>query len=106
MADHLCDDIMTGIYGDDARILSVREYAALLQVNINTAMKCYETLASDGIIYNKRGLGYFVSPNAAVRIKQQRRIEFMQHTLPSLAIEMKMLNISLKDIEEQLKTID
>ena len=44
MADRLCDQILAGDYGDDARIPSVREYAVLLQVNTNTAMKAYDQL--------------------------------------------------------------
>ena len=41
MADRLCDEILAGNYQDDARIPSVREYAVLLQVNTNTAVKAY-----------------------------------------------------------------
>ena len=56
MADRLCDEILAGLYGDDDRIPSVREYAVLLQVNTNTAVKAYDALARDGIIYNRRAL--------------------------------------------------
>ena len=58
MADRLCDEILSGVYQDDDRIPSVREYAVLLEVNTNTAVKAYEQLAREEIIYNKRGLGY------------------------------------------------
>ena len=64
MADRLCDDILAGVYTDDERIPSVREYAVKLEVNTNTAVKAYDYLARDGIIYNKRGLGYFVTAGA------------------------------------------
>lgn len=37
MADRLMDDIVAGIYTDEARIPSVREYAVTLGVNTNTA---------------------------------------------------------------------
>ena len=56
MADRLCDEIVAGTYKDDDRIPSVREYAVMLQVNTNTAVKAFDQLARDGIIYNKRGL--------------------------------------------------
>lgn len=39
MADRLCDEILAGKYADDDRIPSVREYAVMLQVNTNTAVK-------------------------------------------------------------------
>lgn len=56
MADRLCDEILAGTYADDDRVPSVREYAVALEVNTNTAVKAYETLARDGVIYNRRGL--------------------------------------------------
>ena len=46
MADRLCDEIIAGTYKDDDRIPSVREYAVMLQVNTNTAVKAYDQLAS------------------------------------------------------------
>ena len=52
MADRLCDEILSGTYKDDDRIPSVREYAVLLEVNTNTAVKAYEQLAREEIIYN------------------------------------------------------
>ena len=68
MADRLCDEILSGVYKDDDRIPSVREYAVLLEVNTNTAVKAYEQLAREEIIYNKRGLGYFVTKGAPARV--------------------------------------
>ena len=56
MADRLMDEILAGKYQDDDRIPSVREYSVLLEVNTNTAVKAYEQLAREEIIYNKRGL--------------------------------------------------
>ena len=54
MADRLCDEILSGTYKDDDRIPSVREYAVLLEVNTNTAVKAYEQLAREEIIYNRK----------------------------------------------------
>ncbi len=64
MADRLCDEILAGTYKADDRIPSVREYAVMLGVNTNTAVKTYELLAREGVIYNRRGMGYYVSPDA------------------------------------------
>ena len=55
MADRLCDEIIAENYKADDRIPSVREYAIMLEVNTNTAVKAYELLAREEIIYNKRG---------------------------------------------------
>lgn len=100
MADRLCDQILGGIYRDDDRIPSVREYAVLLQVNTNTAMKTYDYLAREHIIYNKRGLGYFVTPGAREQIMRQRRLVFREQTLPELFRQMGLLGLNLDDIAE------
>lgn len=103
ISDRLCDEILAGTYQDDARIPSVREYAVLLQVNTNTAMKAYEELARDEIIYNRRGLGYFVTPGAKQAIMERRRQEFMEQQLPELFRNMKLLGIDIKDVEKAWK---
>jgi DNA-binding transcriptional regulator YhcF (GntR family) len=98
MADRLCDEIISGQYEEDSRIPSVREYAVLLQVNTNTAMKAYDQLARDEIIYNKRGLGYFVKSGAKEKIITVRRKDFMEQQLPELFRNMRLLGISFDDI--------
>ena len=98
MADRLCDEILAGTYKDDDRIPSVREYAVMLQVNTNTAVKAYDQLARDGIIYNNRGLGYFVTPGACREIRKGRKEEFMKQKLPELFRQMRLLDINIDDI--------
>ena len=98
MADRLCDEILSGVYQDDDRIPSVREYAVLLEVNTNTAVKAYEQLAREEIIYNKRDLGYFVTKGAKKQILKARKTEFMKERLPELFRQMRLLEISMEDI--------
>lgn len=100
MADRLCDEILAGTYGADGRIPSVREYAVMLEVNTNTAVKAYDALARDGIIYNRRGLGYFVSPGARDTIMQSRRREFIDRTLPEMFRNMRLLDIGMDEVTE------
>ena len=101
MADRLCDEILSGVYQDDDRIPSVREYAVLLEVNTNTAVKAYEQLAREEIIYNKRGLGDFVTKGAKKQILKARKTEFMKERLPELFRQMRLLDISIADITSE-----
>ena len=98
MADRLCDEILAGTYKDDDRIPSVREYAVMLEVNTNTAVKTYDELARANIIYNKRGLGYFVTPGAKEQILQTRKKEFMDDKLPEMFRQMKLLGINKEEV--------
>ena len=99
MAERLSDEILQGKYAADEKIPGVREYSALLEVNVNTAIKAYDLLSSRGIIYNRRGLGYFVSPNAHEIILQARREEFMQDVLPDFLRRMHQLGVSIETVE-------
>jgi DNA-binding transcriptional regulator YhcF (GntR family) len=58
IADRICDEILLGTYGEEERIPSVREYASVVEVNANTAMRAFDYLQSLQVIYNKRGIGY------------------------------------------------
>ena len=101
MADRLCDEILAGKYKDDDRIPSVREYAVMLEVNANTAVKAYDELSRANIIYNKRGLGYFVTPGAKKQILNERKQEFMKERLPELFRQMQLLGITLEDVKSE-----
>ncbi len=103
MADRICDEILSGTYADDSRIPSVREYAVALEVNSNTAVKAYEQLARDGIIYTRRGLGYFVTAGAKERILASRRKQFLVQTLPNVFRQMRLLGIDIDDVVKAWK---
>ncbi len=98
ICDRLCDEILAGQYYDDNRIPSVREYGTLLQVNANTAVKAYEQLSRDGIIYQRRGMGYFVTAGARDRIMEQRKEELLHSKLPNVFSDMSILGITIEDI--------
>ena len=104
MANRLCEEILSGKYVADSRIPSVREYASMLQVNVNTAVKAYDELAQNGVIYNKRGLGYFVASSAKTEILKERRQKFMNRILPELFQQMRLLGISIAEVHEAWKS--
>ena len=100
--DSICEKILAGELKADERIMSVREYGAEIGVNPNTVMRSYEKLTSEGIIYNKRGIGYFVSPSAPERILERQREEFLRDELPLVARKMKLRGVPLSVLEEML----
>lgn len=78
IADRICDEVLLGKYHEEVRIPSVREYAAMVEVNANTVMRSFEHLQSQGVIYNKRGIGYFVSSGAKEKILALRKEYFLK----------------------------
>ncbi|MDE6394550.1 MAG: GntR family transcriptional regulator [Duncaniella sp.] len=76
IADGICDSVLAGSLNPGDRIPSVREYAARMGVNANTVMRSYDYLDQKGIIFNKRGIGFFISPDAFDKIRSERRDTF------------------------------
>ncbi len=81
LADKLMDAIVSGMLAPDSRIPSVREFAASNQVNVNTAMRSFDYLTNKGIIYTKRGMGYFVEAQGPERVSSLRQEEFLMHDM-------------------------
>lgn len=103
IAERICDEILQARYAEEARIPSVREYAALVEVNANTVMRSYEYLQSQEIIYNKRGIGYFVSPGACSQVLRLRRDAFFREELPEFFRTLRMLDIPLAGLEKKYR---
>lgn len=103
IADRICDEILQGKYPEEERIPSVREYAATVEVNANTVVRSYDYLQGQDIIYNKRGLGYFVIQGGRERILELRKEVFLRDELPEFFRQLKTLNIPMKEIEKMYK---
>ncbi|MBO4761032.1 MAG: GntR family transcriptional regulator [Bacteroidales bacterium] len=93
IADAICERVLSGDYMPEARIPSVREYGGEIGVNPNTVMRTYEKLTTDGVIYNKRGIGYFISPDAKEKILESERKTFLEEEWPAIARRISLLNI-------------
>lgn len=98
IAEHMMDEILQGLYPENDRIPSVREYAANVEVNVNTCMRAYDWLCSQEIIFTKRGLGYFVCEGAGKMIKSIRRQEFFEEFIPELTKKMQTLGITTDEL--------
>lgn len=102
IAERLADEIMAKKYCADERVPGVREYSVLLEVNVNTTVKAYDLLAMRGIIYNKRGMGYFVAPDAERLIRYTRRHDFFAEFVPEIRRRMRLLGISIEELAKAL----
>lgn len=99
IADGIKDDILGGRYVADGRLPSVREMAASTQVNINTVTRGYELLERDGIIYNKRGLGYFLSPEGPKRIIEGRKQQFRDGEMEYFFTRLAQMGVSSEELK-------
>ena len=98
ISDIICEKIIGGELPPEERVPSVREYAVTLGVNPNTVFRTYEYLESIDAIYNKRGVGFFVSPGAREKIILIQKKHFMEEVLPSILKKMELLGIAPKEL--------
>lgn len=100
IVDYCTGQIISGAWSPGGRAPSARELAVTLAVNLHTILKAYEALEADGIIYSRRGMGFFVADDAVRRATGASRDEFFTNILPSLFAEMDRLGITPDDIAE------
>ena len=98
IADRICDEVLLGQYQEEERIPSVREYAAVVEVNANTVMRSYDYLQTQGVIYNKRGIGYFVSVGARKLILSLRKEYFLKEEVDYFFKQIFTLGISAEEL--------
>lgn len=103
IADHICEKILLKEWKPEERIPSVRELAVQLEVNPNTVMRTYDFLQQQQIIYNQRGIGYFVAPAAYRNAVGYRREEFLQKDLPSVFRNMYLLGMDTEELKPRFE---
>jgi len=104
IAAYISDHISLGKWLPEQKLPSVRELAGELQVNPNTVMRTYEYLQNQEIVFNKRGLGLFVTADALEKIQNNRKERFLQQELPEFFKSLYVLGISLAEVQERYET--
>ena len=91
IVDEIQRCVAVGVMRPEEALPAAATLAAELKVNINTVQHAYKTLAAEGTVYIKRGVGTFVSPTpkenrqrqavAARRIAEKMLREGFKHGL-------------------------
>ena len=100
IAERICDMILLGEYKEEERIPSVRDYAVMVEVNFNTVMRSIDHLQASGIIFNKRGIGYFTEVGACEKIRSLRKEHFLKHEIKDFFKQIHMLKIPVNEVIE------
>jgi DNA-binding transcriptional regulator YhcF (GntR family) len=100
----ICEKVLTDSWEANKRIPSVRELASDFQVNPNTVMRTYNFLQQEEIIYNKRGIGYFLSEEAKQKTLDLKKQEFLDKEVPQFINKLTMLGYKISDIQSLIKS--
>ena len=88
--------IASSEWPEGERIPSVRELGATLVVNPNTVMRTYERLTEENLIFNRRGIGFFVAEGAKEHIREIERRKFLDEELPKLSERLNLLGLTIE----------
>jgi GntR family transcriptional regulator len=102
IANGIKNDVLSGALGEDEQVMSTNQYAAFYQINPATAAKGFAQLVDEGVLYKKRGIGMFVSPDARARLRRQRRERFFSEVVDPMLAEARMVGV---DVDEILKYV-
>ena len=103
IGDYICENILRRSWHGGDRIPSIRELAMDVQVNPNTVTRTYAYLQDQGIIFNRRGIGYFVADRAYHEARELKCRSFIDRDLPQLFKTMDLLGLDLSDLERHYR---
>ena len=98
IAESICDSILAGKYRENEKLPSVREFAAEVEVNVNTVARSFEWLQNQDVVATRRGLGNFVNEGAREAVLKLRKKEFFEEQVPEFFRTMKALDITMDQV--------
>ncbi|MBN9654923.1 GntR family transcriptional regulator [Halobacillus litoralis] len=98
IAEWLESEILHGNFQADEKVYSQYKLADLYNINPATAAKGLTKLAEEGVLYDKRGLGKFVSTNAKAIIVEKRKNQTLKKLVEDLVTEAGRLELSEEHI--------
>lgn len=101
ISDYICENILQKTWEEGDRIPSIREMAVSVEVNPNTVMRSYAHLQDQGIIENRRGIGYFVSDGGYEETRRMKSTEFVEQELPRIFRIMQLINMSVEELTRE-----
>ena len=99
IAEYVCEQILLKQWPLNAKVLSIRDLAIMMEVNPNTVQRAYDFLQQREIIVNKRGVGYFVDEDAIDKVIALRKEQFIEQELPVFFRNVYLLKMPLDEIQ-------
>lgn len=82
---------------------SVRQVAAEYQLNPITVSRAYQELADESLVEKRRGLGMFVTEQAANRLRNSERTKFLTEEWPLVLQRIALLGLDVAELIDPSK---
>jgi DNA-binding transcriptional regulator YhcF (GntR family) len=106
IADRIRADVLGGALTADEQVMSTNQYAAFYRINPATVAKAFAQLVDEGVLYKKRGIGMFVSPEARENLLARHRKHFFADVVDPMVAKARTLGIPLRDVIERIERLD
>ena len=93
LADQLAAGLLDGEPAEGAAMPSVRALATQHLLNPLTVNRALQALGDEGLLENRRGLGFFVIQGARERLRAVERQRFLETEWPRLRERLRRLEI-------------
>jgi GntR family transcriptional regulator len=102
LRDEIVAMILDGRIQEGDALPSVRAFAADQGANPLTVAKAYQSFQEDGLVTVRRGVGMFVDPGAAARLRTSARAQFLDEEWPEIATRIRRLGIDPAELLERV----
>lgn len=101
LRDIVAAAIIEGRYREGEMLPSVRAFAAEQGANPLTVAKAYQQFQTDGLVEVQRGVGMYVAPGAAEKLRRTERQRFVDEEWPEIRARIDRLGIVAADLLER-----
>lgn len=101
LKDRVIAMMLDGVLKPGDALPSVRQVAAEYQLNPITVSRAYQELADEALVEKRRGLGMFVTDEAAKKLLTSERERFLQDEWPAVAERINRLGLSTEELLRQ-----
>lgn len=103
IAERIRTDVLNGVLEPDEQVMSTTQYAAHFRINPATAAKAFQQLVDEGVLYKRRGIGMFVSPDARERLRAEHRSRFFEDVVDPMVAEAIAIGIPLDEVVDRIR---
>ncbi|KAF1718656.1 GntR family transcriptional regulator [Pseudoxanthomonas yeongjuensis] len=101
LKDRVIAMMLDGVLKPGDALPSVRQVAAEYQLNPITVSRAYQELADEALVEKRRGLGMFVTDEAAKKLLTSERERFLHDEWPAVAERIQRLGLSAEELLRQ-----
>ena len=98
LKDRVIAMMLDGLLKPGDALPSVRQVAAEYQLNPITVSRAYQELADEALVEKRRGLGMYVTEEAAKKLLSSERDRFLHEEWPLVLERIQRLGLSMQEL--------